>query len=331
MTEKFLDLNKNDNFAFLRGLDLQELLVEIESYFLEYRDALNLSNDVTFGVEIEYEGILKTNTDKYIEKNLRHWSSKCDGSLDSGGEVTSPVMTDNPEYWKELRMICNHLTKRKADTLHNAGGHIHIGTCVLGDDIDAWRQFLKLYIAYENILFRFSYGDKISGREKLQHYARPIAYRLHKCLGIIDNAGNMNHICTAVRLDKYYALNFGHVDFYDPKSNGCKNTIEFRVPNATTNAIILQNNINAFAKMLVAARDKVMNEDFLDYKLRKENYEYCENKYLYNNVDLKKSLEFVDLVFDNNLDKIYFLRQYLKNFQDNYGIEKAIIAKGFVK
>lgn len=59
MYNEFIDPNRNDPFAFLRGLDLQDLLVQTENYFLEYRDKLNLPDDITIGVEIEYEGIKK--------------------------------------------------------------------------------------------------------------------------------------------------------------------------------------------------------------------------------------------------------------------------------
>ena len=64
--------------------------------------------------------------------------------------------------------------------------------------------------------------------------------------------------------------------------------------------------------MLVSSKDKVMDEEFLDYKLKHEFHPYLGNEYLYNNVNLKNALEFVDLVFNNNLDKVYFLRQYIK-------------------
>lgn len=332
MSKEFISSDRNDSFAFLRGLDLQDLLVQTENYLLEYRDKLNLPEDVTIGVEIEYEGILKKFTDKFIENNLIGWRSKSDGSLIFGGEITSPVMTDRIEDWKELKMVCDYLTKRRADTLHNAGGHIHIGTCVLGEDIEAWKHFLKLYTAYENVLFRFVYGDKISGRRKLFKYAPPIADRLYAHLNQIENARNLLEIYWAVpSYEKRVALNFKNTNFRYPNSRYYKNTLEFRSPNATTNAVIWQNNINALSKMLVSSREKVMDEQFLDYKLRYEFYPYSGNEHLYNDISLKNVLEFVDLVFDNNLDKIYFLRQYLKNFQENYGIKTAVRAKRFVK
>ena len=63
-------LKENDDFSSLRGLDLQELITYIENYYLDYRDTLGLPNNLTFGVEIEYENYLKTLVDKYIEKEF---------------------------------------------------------------------------------------------------------------------------------------------------------------------------------------------------------------------------------------------------------------------
>ena len=332
MSKNFINLNDNDDFVKLRGLDLQDLIIQVENYFLEYRTLLGLPEDLTFGVEIEYESIMRKLTDRFIEKKMPDWNSKRDGSLSSGGEITSPVMVDELKYWQQLKEICDYLTKRGADTQHNAGGHIHIGTCILGDDVEAWRNFLKLYTIYENVIFRFIYGDKISARKKLFQYAPPIADVLYESLDRINRAEEVSDFSyTLPTSNRYAALNFCNVSFYNPSSNYGKNTLEFRSPNATTDAIIWQNNINAFAKMLVASRKKIMDEDFLDYKLKKEYMPYSENKYLYDYINFKNVLEFVDLVFDNNLDKIYFLRQYLKDFQDGYGIKTAVKAKKFVK
>ena len=332
MSNLFINPEKNDNFAHFRGPDLQNLLVETENFFLEYRDKLNLPSDVTFGIELEYEGILKFITDKYIKENLKEWNSKKDGSLRTGGEIASPIMTDDLKWWHELKTVCDYLSKRKADTLHNAGGHIHIGTCALGEDVEAWKCFLKLYTAYEHVIFRFVYGDKISARKKILNYASPIADLIYNEIDIISRAKSIFEIFFLLsRISRYSALNFDNVDVSDPGINNNGNTLEFRSPNATVNAIVWQNNINAFAKMLVASRNKVMDEEFLDYKLDYEYLPYFGNEYRYSSINLKNVLEFVDLVFDNNLDKIYFLRQYLKNFQENYRLDTAVKARRFVK
>lgn len=49
---------------------------------------------------------------------------------------------------------------------------------------------------------------------------------------------------------------------------------------------------------------------------------------LYGEIFLPEALEFSDMIFDNNLDKVYFLKQYLKNCDDS--IEDTYAQK-FVK
>lgn len=332
MDKKFISSEQNDYFANLGEIDLQELLVQTENYFLQYRDKLNLPEDVTFGTELEYEDISKNDTDVFLKNHLNSWTSEIDNSLKSGGEIVSPILHDSIECWKELKIVCDYLSGAKANTLDRAGGHIHIGAHILGSNVHAWKNFLKLYMTYENILFRFAYGDKISGRERLKAYAFPIADTLYKKLATIDKAYNMSRMFSCLAsIDGRFALNLHHVDFDNPNKVNNENTLEFRFPNASTSAVIWQNNINTFAKMLVSARDNVMDVEFLDYKLKHEFVPYEGNEYRYNEVCLKNALEFVDLVFDNNLDKVYFLRQYFKNFQDNYGLKVAVPAEPFVK
>lgn len=326
MEKNFLSTKSNDSFFGLRGKNLQELLVTIDEYFIEYRYNLNLPDELTFGVEIEYEGLRKRKVDRFIQ-DFKNWKSTSDGSLTMGGEIISPILKDKVEYWKELKKICEFLTKKNADTLNNAGGHIHIGASILGKDVEAWKTFLKLYTIYESVIFRFAYGDKISARKGMNKYAKPVSDTLYRAIPAIIKAENIYDISSTLPTDKYNALNFNHVSFANLQTNGINNTLEFRNPNATTNATIWQNNINAFAKMLLSSKSRLMDEEFLDYKLQHEFQSSEHDKYMYNEVSLKNVLEFVDLVFNNNLDKVNFLKQYLKNFQENFGVKKAVLAK----
>lgn len=333
MVSELVRDDRNDCFSSFRGNDLKELLQEINSYLLEYRDVLNLPRDITFGCELEYERARRSKVDKFIETNLPFWESKKDGSLVNGGEITSPIMYDEEKCYKELKLVCDFLRSKKADTFHNAGGHVHIGARALGKDVDAWRQFLMLYTAYENVLIRFCYGDKGSGRSNLYKYARPISDLLYENIDYIKNAEHIFHIYRNVpNSDRRCALNFCNVQWFDMDNMWkIKNTLEFRCPNASVNPIVWQNNINAFGKMIVASMNKVMDEDFLNYKLENEFISYDHSSCLYDTVNLKNALEFVDLVFDNNYDKIYFLKQYLKDFKDSYGYNMAIPVKSFCK
>ena len=135
----------------------------------------------------------------------------------------------------------------------------------------------------------------------------------------------------SLEFDRCFAINFCNVNADEPNNNTSKNTIEFRSPNATTNSIVWQNNINVFTKMLLVARNGKLDEDFLDYKLADEFVPFENAGYMYSMVNLRKVLEFVDLVFDNNLDKVYFLRQYLKDLRDGYNLNTMVRAKRFTK
>ena len=327
----FITPNRNDQFSLLKGLDLQELIFQIDNFYLTYRSQLNLPYHVTFGVEIEYEGIKKSRVDEYISNNFADWKSKKDGSLILGGEITSPILQDEIDNWKELQQICKYLRRKQAIMHRNAGGHIHVGAHILGGNFKKCRKFIKLYTVYESVLFRFFYGDNISGRKKMQKYARPIADELFSNIKVINNATDIIDIKFSLPTDKYQAINFKNVDFGRYSYSKENNTIEFRVPNATNNEIVLQNNINTATKLMLSPTNREIDEELLDYKLEKERISSTFDFYMYNEINLKNVLEFVDSVFDNNLDKVYFLRQYIKNFQGNFGLKKAVKAKKFTK
>lgn len=320
----FINPTKCDMFSYLRGIDLQELIVQIENFYLVYRNILNLPSDVTFGTEIEYEGLKKEIADDYIRKNFFRWTSKSDCSCESGGEISSPILQDNTENWRELKKICEFLKENKVITNQSAGGHIHIGAHVLGTDVKKWIPFLKVYTAYENVIFRFSHGDKISGRKKILKYASPIADELFEKLQKINKTNDISTIAYQVLLfQRNQALNFNNVQFSDISNGVKKNTLEFRCPNATIEEVVWQNNINTFTKLILCANSSHFDEEFLDFKLENERISSEKEYYLYSEVFLKDALEFVDLVFDNNLDKVYFLRQYIKGFQTSYGTAAA--------
>ena len=321
--------NVNDKLSKLRGIDLQELLVQIEKFDLEYRDTLSLPSDVTFGTEIEYEEIEIDIVDKFIDENYSSWYSDTDDSLNSGGEIKSPILRDNLKSWNQLKSICDFLKNEKANVDDMAGGHIHIGANTIGSNVGKWKKFIKAYIAYESIIFRFAYGDKVKPREKLKEYAPPIAGRLYEQLDKLNCAENIYDIKNILYYtDRFQAINFDNISFSSIDSFGEDNTIEFKVPNGTIEEVIWQNNINAITKLMLAPSKNLIDIDYLEYKI-KENGVLPE--YRYNIVDLQNALEFVDMIFDNNLDKIYFLKQYIKGFLDIYNKGEHIKCKKLVK
>ena len=340
MSNSFLDPKANDSFSKLRGIDLQELLMFIDSYLLEYRDSLGFPDKLTFGCEFEYDDLEKEFVDNFIMRNFITpnkegtdcWISKSDASVPLGGEINTPVLRDKKESWQDIKKILEFL-KRSEATMHGtASCHMHFGADFLGEDAEAWRLFVKMYILYEPVLFRFFYGEMVNGRVELLNHAYPASSYLFKCLERLNKAKQSYQLRYSFgNTSRYIALNLLNVDFYSPEIPSFKNTVENRTPNATTNHIIIQNNVNAMGKLLMTAVDKAVDEEFLDWKTEHEFYPYPENKALYNEIALRLALEFVDANFDNNFDKIYFLRQYLKGFEDNNFTISPIKAKRFTR
>jgi len=317
-------LEGNTAFSNLRGSKLEEVLDFIENFTLEYRESLGLGEKDFFGTEIEYEGVPKRKLNSAVY-GVPSWVNKTDGSISVGGEINSCKMNDDWYHWKNLRTICQKLRMEHIDTRSNAGGHVHVDSGVLPATVENYRKLAKFLIAYEHILLRFGFGDKLSSRKIFHSYARPIANQLYHELNQINRAGSVNEILKVlVSFGKCYTVYFKHLE---EKTD--KKTFEFRFPNTTDSEIIWQNNINCFVKLLKAIPQ--MDESFLNRKI-KSNRRKFNNAFYYEDIDLLDALEFVDLVFTNNLDKVYFLRQYFKNYEiDYFSEDRPCVAKVFVK
>ena len=324
-----LDFNENEQFSKLRSTDLKDVLNFINHYKLSYRESLNLSSSRVFGVEIEFEDVPIYIVGSFLSSRLylKDWKFVMDGSLDYGGEIISPILSDDKKTWLNLKEICTFLRKNKANTSKNAGGHIHVGYQNLNYDYESWLSFLKLYCLYENILFRFGYGDKINNRIDIYEYAQKIAGSLESDIRFYQERTDLEALISYLKTyQKICSLNLSGVSL--DKDKHIKNTIEFRFPNATVEEVIWQNNINTFIKMLTCVKNDNFDKEFLDYKIA---YFKQKSDFLYHEIDLESALEFVDLIFDNNLDKIYFLRQYLKDYRSGIGLKKTAASSIFIR
>ena len=99
---------------------------------------------LTFGIEIEYEGIISKFVDFFIKEKFPEWDSRKDLSLKFGGEIVSDILNDDIETWKKLKTVCMYLKKKNAITNKNAGGHIHVGAKIFQNNFfaDSFHQYL---------------------------------------------------------------------------------------------------------------------------------------------------------------------------------------------
>ena len=313
---KFIDPKSNNNLSKMSGLDLQDLIILVDNYYIRLRDQLGLEKEVTFGLELEFERAIKHTIESKLSEAFPagDWVTKCDGSLNDGLEINSPILIDTLENWKNLDKVCSIVEPlAKIDT--KSGGHIHIGTQTLGDNKESWLNFLKMWSVYENIIFRFAYGEFLTARPSIVKYATPMAKNFWEAYekSKSENA-SLQSIISMISHERYQAVNFDNVSRFNSNIFNFRNTIEFRCPNGSLDAVIWQNNVNLFAKMLSYCRTIFFNDDIVE-KRHQLNLDRFSNLRFYDEIYLEQALELCDMVFSNNLDKIYFLKQYLKSFE----------------
>lgn len=317
----------NNLFSQFSELDKKELISFLDNFYLHYRNNLNFNDTtLTFGIEIEFEKILLEEVEQLlINSNLKNWLTKKERSIITGGEINSTILNDNQTNWLEIKKVCSILKENNAKISENCGGHVHFGSNILGDNYNSWLTFIKCIIAFEKVLFRFGYGEEVKERHSVRKFAYPVSYLLKEIL-YSENI-DFNNINTEKLLDiikdrtsKRSSVSFQKVNIND-LNNIQDNTMEFRFPNGTIEEIIWQNNINTLGKLLLAVKNDKIDIDIIDYLLKNIQKESNINVLLmdYGSIHLDTALLFCDMVFDNDLDKLYFLRQYIKNsYKDTY-------------
>ena len=316
-----INLNNND---VIKNINKEQLIEFIKNFYLTYRQSLNIKTDASFGYELEYEEKTIQPDDNHrtytgfatfllcqdLEKHKMDYRFINDQTVSLGGEVASEVYKDNEESWSSLDLLCSIVRKYGYEG-ESCGGHFHIGMQSF-KDLNSVKKFIKLWSKYENILYRFFYGQYRNNRPAIRRFAYPIrlVYKVdtYKTLEDIKNA----------TIDRYNSINFKNAYQF---TWGVKNTIEIRCPNASFNPIILQNNVNLILKMIEKCNDDNFDIDESYIEKISNTYEY-RDVYTYEKMDYDAAVEFADLVFDNNLDKLYFLRQYFKDFvvRDNKSV-----------
>ena len=335
----YLNPTCNEMLSKVSSEDLEDLLLVLDRYYLEYRDSLGLSNNDTFGIEIEMEhfdllGFSRVNYG-IIYKELRElvgsnrWDSRNDITLVDGREIVSEILTDSNKNWENIRKVCEYSNTRAQIDI-NCSSHVHAGAQILGENTLYWYRFFRLWSIYENVIYRFCYGEYLTHRPNILEYARPCAgfydtrlkllddrlnYRLIEMLNILEPKRMPDRYTKKMGVSYWRMLADDHYELYEDfnkLNDGC--TVEFRAANGTFDFVIWQNLINFFIKMIVYCKSDKFDDDILNR--RKIEVEGIFDKLEeYSQIYLDQAIELCDMIFDNNLDKIYFLRQYLKSFE----------------
>ena len=295
----------------------KELLSGVYELDFDYRDKLDFDKKYKFGIEIEFEKIPYLVVQDKLSKNmnLRHWKLHNEPTvqgddLDSGGEIVSPILHNYKSVWLKIQKACNLLKDLGAETIKYCGAHIHIDQGILCDNNEYILNLLKIWTVYEHVIYYFSYGEINHGRDYICNFAHVMAPILERFIKNNCSIDSKNLYKDIMNFSFKSSVLKGGLWFADCK--GVKfdahNTIEIRCPNGTLNEKIWQNNINFFIHLLETCASDNLDVELLDFKLEnyKNYYNYNSDKYL------KDAYELSEIVYDKDIDKIYFLKQYTK-------------------
>lgn len=281
---------------------------ELKDKFITYRNSLNLPKNVTFGIEIEYENVVKDtmthllNEEKTINMDLNGWINKSEIDIEEyneigeavNGEINSPILRDEIKTWKNLRNILNLMDRNGAIITEKCGGHVNIGSHIIGKNTKYLRNFILLWILYEKEINKFSSGEFNRKRNDIKRIFEPISKAINTNKFVdIKGKFNKNFLIDECLFDKCHAF---HIDTPIKNKFSIGNRIEFRVPNASLSEEIWQNYINFFSRFLIACK-KDLDIEYTLYKIKN---------------NLHNPIELADFVFDNDIDKNNFLIQTLK-------------------
>lgn len=286
-----------------------------------YREKLNVSDDIHFGAEIEYMVRNGNEHDKTIRKIINSNSNmkkiykiaeyrRCDASNKDKKiyEIRTPILSNNTDDFHSLYNICNGISKMGTEESNQKGVHVHVDLALLDENKEFLDTFLKLFSIYEHIIFRFSYGNLSESNINVNSYSREVSSKIYNYLMSNDPSMSFHNTISDLRhlfKCKNYAINFHQRDF------SCKNeTIEIRTFNSTLDPVIIQNNINFVLNMINQVVTDQIDLDFLNYRFSEYDREFYVTE-PYSNLNLDDAIEFSDLIFNTDLDKDYFLRQYV--------------------
>ncbi len=310
-------INFKGNLEKLSKKDLELLFIKLQNYKIAYADTLNVDKKISIGVELEFENASLEGVKQEFDKDpqFQYWQVITDESCTSytnnltiGGEVTSPVLHDLKPDWQTLSNATQILKNLKAKSTNNTSLHIHLGNQIFGLNIQNVIRFVKVWCIFEHVIFKFAYGADKTYRPKILYFAHSIADATKLKCKHIPGFFEYLTIPRALGFNKKWAINFAN--FYDLIATEESNeAIEIRIANGTLEKNTIQNTINLYIKLI-----NYVCSDRYDEKLIDRLFKRLIPKSIieYDDIYINDAIKFADLIFENNLDKINFLKQYVK-------------------
>ena len=278
---------------------------KLENVLMDY----DVDTRITFGLELEcltenYKEVLN------CENILKNWKITKDASVKKGVEIISPVLSYDQESIKELKYVCEMLARNNFSVDSTCGGHVHLGFDYF-EDVFEYATFLTLYSRIENLLYIIGNRSGMTTRDSFSEFA---TFLNDDTLNIVNNINYAKfnsmdsyvHLIKDTQYNKYYGLNLTNI------GNKEKNTIEFRFPNGELDFNEIIHNVKLFAKLFEVSKEITYTRDKKLLSLYRD---------IISSYDMDMQIvNLLDLLFDNDLDKEFYMDRYEQNVELNYYI-----------
>lgn len=268
-------------------------------------------------------------------------------------EIITPVLTDTTTNWSNFYEMYSLLSDTGATIAGNTSSHLHIGSHKINTP-EKLSLLLKTLVVFEPIIFKFGYGYDNEPRiflqarpdrsvfspmmtpKRVRAFTDVLDKYNYKCPGAM-NGHFKDFIASELRFRPVFTFkdfDFNKLQYGIAGDNPSPSDhFEVRCFNGTLSPEIAQNNINLITKIVVAVIEGTIDKKYVlteyeKYKKKRYNFDrFCcmldEEKEIpqynrllngFSKVKMEKALRLADMIFDNELDKCYFLKQYLKLF-----------------
>lgn len=110
--------------------------------------------------DLHHQGLTRTDTVRdwadqpshYPDKHEGGWSVTTDASC--AGEVTSPVMYDEPDTWENLEKVCHTIERHGGRTSRWTGGHVHVSTFDYDHTVENHSRLAQMWRDHQDTMFR---------------------------------------------------------------------------------------------------------------------------------------------------------------------------------
>ena len=283
---------------------------------------LEFDDNIKFGLEIEFSNARCNNVLKDVakippnnEEKYSSWTVTDESftvkkkNVEYGGELQSPILKNDKKSLEDLRKALQILKKHRASYDGNQSLQVRVSSDLFKSNIEKLYRFLKLYLAYEDIIFKFGFNGS-KPRESLMTFSRPCDYKLK---GIVrPNFLNISYYSAISLLNNILFAKQHGLSFFDLDNRCRPSSIEYRMFNTTFNYNETINIINlAVCLLQKSCSDEELDMDLIDSRLdhlskrRRTKEDYTELKE-------NKAIEFANIIFNQEESKNNFLLQYKK-------------------